>query len=53
MIIQQDDSSKFKINDDHGLQNAFRSITEKSRLEIKLMKMHGKLQSAMTTDIHI
>ncbi|KAL7327905.1 hypothetical protein PS15p_206267 [Mucor circinelloides] len=42
MIIQQDDSSKFKINNDYGLQNAFRSITEKSRLEIKLMKMHGK-----------
>ncbi|KAG1077640.1 hypothetical protein G6F42_024713 [Rhizopus arrhizus] len=40
MIIQQDDSSKFKINDDYGLQNAFRSITEKSRLEIKLMKIH-------------
>ncbi|KAL0144700.1 C2H2-type zinc finger transcription factor [Mucor lusitanicus] len=42
MIIQQDDSCKFKFNNDYGLQNALRAITEKSRLAIKLMKMHGK-----------
>ncbi|KAL9544180.1 hypothetical protein MBANPS3_007758 [Mucor bainieri] len=42
MIVQQDDSYKFKFNNDYGLQNALRAITEKSRLEIKLMKMHGK-----------
>ncbi|KAK4509689.1 S1 motif domain-containing protein [Mucor velutinosus] len=42
MIIQQDDSYKFKFNNDYGLHNALRAITEKSRLEFKLMKMHGK-----------
>ncbi|CAO3611826.1 unnamed protein product [Mucor fragilis] len=42
MVIQQDDSYKFKFNNDYGLHNALRAITEKSRLEIKLMKMHDK-----------
>lgn len=50
MVIQQDDSYKFKFNNDYGLHNALRAITEKSRLEIKLMKMHGKFYSAITND---
>ncbi|CEP14758.1 hypothetical protein [Parasitella parasitica] len=42
MMIKRDDIYKFKFNNDHGLQNAFKSISERDRLEISLMKMNGK-----------
>lgn len=41
-MIKRDDIYKFKFNDDSGLTNAFNSITERDRLEIKLMKTNGE-----------
>jgi hypothetical protein len=38
MIIEKNDAYKYIFDNDSGLQNAFESITEHDRLQIKLMK---------------
>jgi uncharacterized Zn-finger protein len=45
MIIEKDDAYKFIFDNDSGLQNAFESITERDRLQIKLMKKRKTIQS--------
>ncbi|KAI9365756.1 hypothetical protein BD770DRAFT_406124 [Pilaira anomala] len=38
MVIEKDNVFKYKFKDDLGLQHAFKSITDKDKLEIKLMR---------------